>query len=412
MRPGPSTGCSWPRARRPSARRSPSPAASARCSRSPRPRTADLRDRAAAASVPVAARRRRGAGLAEPRPSTRRGWSRSAASSTCPSTDVLAARPRLVAVCADVRDPGNAGTVIRCADAAGAGGVVLTGEQRRPLQRQGRAGRRPARCSTCRSPSSPTRAATVAALRARGLTVLAADGPASVDLDDAVDDGLLAGRPPGCSATRPGGCPTSSPRSPTTGCGSRSTAAPRASTWPPPPPSASTPRARAQRPRRTADALTCSHDHSHCRHGGDRSHARGRQRCSTRCPTASWSPTPTAWSRHVNDVAAAAARHRRRASASTWPTWCALQDLAGNDWFTLHRRPTTGSTTRTDAGRAGVVPLRRHRAARHRPDAPPQPAPARSSRWRSRCARPGPATGSTGSAPTWSPPSPTSCARR
>ena len=32
-----------------------------------------------------------------------------------------------VAICADVSDPGNAGTVIRCADAAGAGGVVLAG---------------------------------------------------------------------------------------------------------------------------------------------------------------------------------------------------------------------------------------------------------------------------------------------
>lgn len=34
---------------------------------------------------------------------------------------------RLVAICADVRDPGNAGTVIRCADAAGADAVVLAG---------------------------------------------------------------------------------------------------------------------------------------------------------------------------------------------------------------------------------------------------------------------------------------------
>jgi RNA methyltransferase, TrmH family len=33
-----------------------------------------------------------------------------------------------VAVCAHVSDPGNAGTVIRCADAAGAGGVVLAGK--------------------------------------------------------------------------------------------------------------------------------------------------------------------------------------------------------------------------------------------------------------------------------------------
>ncbi len=31
-------------------------------------------------------------------------------------------------ICADVRDPGNAGTVIRCADAAGADGVILAGD--------------------------------------------------------------------------------------------------------------------------------------------------------------------------------------------------------------------------------------------------------------------------------------------
>lgn len=33
---------------------------------------------------------------------------------------------RLIVICAQVRDPGNAGTVIRCADAFGADGVVLT----------------------------------------------------------------------------------------------------------------------------------------------------------------------------------------------------------------------------------------------------------------------------------------------
>ena len=32
-----------------------------------------------------------------------------------------------MAICADVRDPGNAGTVIRTADAAGADAVVLAG---------------------------------------------------------------------------------------------------------------------------------------------------------------------------------------------------------------------------------------------------------------------------------------------
>lgn len=35
---------------------------------------------------------------------------------------------KLVVVCAQVRDPGNAGTVIRCADAFGADGVVFTSE--------------------------------------------------------------------------------------------------------------------------------------------------------------------------------------------------------------------------------------------------------------------------------------------
>lgn len=40
--------------------------------------------------------------------------------------DVLPAAPRLVVICAQVRDPGNAGTVIRCADAFGADAVLLT----------------------------------------------------------------------------------------------------------------------------------------------------------------------------------------------------------------------------------------------------------------------------------------------
>ncbi|NLH69097.1 MAG: RNA methyltransferase [Brooklawnia sp.] len=38
----------------------------------------------------------------------------------------LPSRPQLVVICAQVRDPGNAGTVIRCADAFGANAVVLT----------------------------------------------------------------------------------------------------------------------------------------------------------------------------------------------------------------------------------------------------------------------------------------------
>src|SRR4029450_5878981 len=40
--------------------------------------------------------------------------------------EVLTARPRVVAVLAHVRDPGNAGTVIRAADAPGADAVGAT----------------------------------------------------------------------------------------------------------------------------------------------------------------------------------------------------------------------------------------------------------------------------------------------
>lgn len=41
--------------------------------------------------------------------------------------DVLADAPRLIAICEEVRDPGNLGTIVRAADAAGADAVVLTG---------------------------------------------------------------------------------------------------------------------------------------------------------------------------------------------------------------------------------------------------------------------------------------------
>ena len=44
-----------------------------------------------------------------------------------PFDSLVALRPRLVAVLEEVRDPGNAGTIIRAADAAGADAVVLTG---------------------------------------------------------------------------------------------------------------------------------------------------------------------------------------------------------------------------------------------------------------------------------------------
>ncbi|MGX5680648.1 TrmH family RNA methyltransferase [Schumannella luteola] len=41
--------------------------------------------------------------------------------------DILAESPRLIAILEEVRDPGNAGTIIRAADSAGADAVILTG---------------------------------------------------------------------------------------------------------------------------------------------------------------------------------------------------------------------------------------------------------------------------------------------
>lgn len=45
-----------------------------------------------------------------------------------PVLEALAGNPRLIVMCAKVRDPGNAGTVIRCADAFGADAVILSAD--------------------------------------------------------------------------------------------------------------------------------------------------------------------------------------------------------------------------------------------------------------------------------------------
>ncbi|KQV05081.1 TrmH family RNA methyltransferase [Leifsonia sp. Root112D2] len=41
--------------------------------------------------------------------------------------DIFGAEPKLIAILEEVRDPGNAGTIIRAADSAGADAVILTG---------------------------------------------------------------------------------------------------------------------------------------------------------------------------------------------------------------------------------------------------------------------------------------------
>jgi TrmH family RNA methyltransferase len=103
-----------------------------------------------------------------------------------PLARVLAGAPRLVAVLAAVRDPGNAGTVVRAADAAGADGVVLTDasvDVHNPKCVRSTAG------SLFHLPvaTGVPLADAVRALHGAGLTVYAADGAGDVDLDDLLD---------------------------------------------------------------------------------------------------------------------------------------------------------------------------------------------------------------------------------
>ncbi|MDX3850446.1 RNA methyltransferase [Streptomyces sp. AK02-01A] len=109
-----------------------------------------------------------------------------------PFEDILRARPRLVAVLAHVRDPGNAGTVLRCADAAGADAVVLTDasvDLYNPKSVRASAG------SLFHLPVAvgvPVEQA-VQGLRDAGIRVLAADGAGEHDLDDELDAGTMGG---------------------------------------------------------------------------------------------------------------------------------------------------------------------------------------------------------------------------
>lgn len=96
----------------------------------------------------------------------------------------------LVAVLADARDPGNAGTVIRAADAAGAGLVVLAGQSVdvfNPKVVRSTAGSL-FHVPVVRGVSVED---AVAALRAAGLRVLAADSGGEAELSPTMD-GLAA----------------------------------------------------------------------------------------------------------------------------------------------------------------------------------------------------------------------------
>jgi TrmH family RNA methyltransferase len=103
-----------------------------------------------------------------------------------PLQEVLDEGPRLVAVLANVRDPGNAGTVLRAADAAGADAVVLTDASVDVYN--GKCVRASAGSLfhlpvVLGAPLAPL----ADALRGSGLRVLAADGAGPADLDEVAD---------------------------------------------------------------------------------------------------------------------------------------------------------------------------------------------------------------------------------
>ena len=108
-----------------------------------------------------------------------------------PLADVVAATPRLAVVLAEIQDPGNAGTVLRTADAAGASGVVFTDGSVDPYN--GKCVRASAG-SLFHPPVVRGSKATAVmdALRVAGLRVLAADGAGEADLDELADAGELA----------------------------------------------------------------------------------------------------------------------------------------------------------------------------------------------------------------------------
>ncbi|HZD92059.1 MAG TPA: RNA methyltransferase [Pseudolabrys sp.] len=98
--------------------------------------------------------------------------------------DVLADAPQLIAVAVQISEPGNAGTLIRIADATGAAAVILGGHSVDPYN---------SKCLRASAGSifsipvvvAPDTAAAIAALRDAGLQVLATTVDGEISLDDA-----------------------------------------------------------------------------------------------------------------------------------------------------------------------------------------------------------------------------------
>ncbi len=178
------------------------------------------------------------------------------------STEVLA-DAGLVVVADGVADPGNLGTILRSAEAAGVEAVVLpagTVDPFNPKVVRASAGSLfhvpvvPAELADARQAGLAPARHVVAPRHARTST---STGPAAW---------------PSSSAARPTACPTT--RRSTSGCGSPTPAAPRASTWRWPPPSSASPP-----PPPAADAESSTGGHPSV--GGHRSVGGQRIRPST-----------------------------------------------------------------------------------------------------------------------------------
>ncbi|MBF6213352.1 RNA methyltransferase [Nocardia puris] len=107
-----------------------------------------------------------------------------------PLADILGTGPRMLAVPVEIAEPGNAGTLIRVADAVGADGVLLAGDTVDP--HNGKCVRASAG-SLFHVPIARERDVTAAldALAAAGVTLLATTATGELDLDDA--DEVFAG---------------------------------------------------------------------------------------------------------------------------------------------------------------------------------------------------------------------------
>lgn len=108
-----------------------------------------------------------------------------------PPAEALAGTPRLVVFCDRVRDPGNLGTVVRCADAFGADAVLVSTDSVDLYNPK------TVRASTGSMFHLPVAVEVdlmdvVAQARAKGLAVLGADGAATETTEDLDRSGALA----------------------------------------------------------------------------------------------------------------------------------------------------------------------------------------------------------------------------